>query len=217
MMIQGKPMILRVAEKCSQVVGKENVVVSTPDDEIIDVCMKNDFLWCKSSLDCRSGTDRLSEYIKKHDDSYIVNVQGDEPMISTSIIKDFIEKVKDGSNTMIGISRIFDERLISERSVVKVAISNNTLIYASRSPLPVHGQKNDTIYFKHTGIYGYSREDLEFFGTTQAGTLEMAENIEILRLVEHRRKVSVIEIPNYGRAVDTVSDFEFVNKYGSFA
>jgi len=216
MMIQGKPMILRVADKCTQVVGKENVVISTPDNEIIDVCKKNDFLWTKSSEQCRTGTDRLSEFIKENNDSFIVNVQGDEPMISTKIIHDFIEEVKKKQETTIGISRIFDEKLVFEKSVVKVAISENSLIYASRNPLPVASDKGDLTYFKHTGIYGFSREDLDFFGITQAGSLEIAENIEILRLIENQRKVSVVEIPNYGRAVDTIADFEFVNKYGSF-
>jgi CMP-2-keto-3-deoxyoctulosonic acid synthetase len=54
------------------------------------------------------------------------------------------------------------------------------------------------------------------FGKFAKGPLETAENVEILRLIENGIRVNAIEIPNFGRAVDSLADYEFVNKYGDF-
>jgi CMP-2-keto-3-deoxyoctulosonic acid synthetase len=69
---------------------------------------------------------------------------------------------------------------------------------------------------KHTGLYGFNRNDLAKFGQFSKGPLETAENVEILRMIENRIAIRAIEVPNFGRAVDSLEDYEFVNKYGDF-
>ena len=214
--IQGKPMVIRVAEKCIAAIGKENVIVSTPDTEIADACIEFAVNFVRSSVDCLSGTDRLFEFMKLCDDELIVNVQGDEPMIPVSVVKDFYSKVTEMNQTCVGISQIFDETYVKSQSVVKVAVSNDTLIYASREAIGGVGRNAERTFFKHTGLYSFTRADIIKFGESEQGTLEQAENVEILRLIERGISVKAVEIPNYGRAVDTIKDLEFVNKYGKF-
>jgi len=214
--IQGRPMVIRVAEKCIAAVGNDNVIVSTPDAEIADTCQTFGVKALISSMDCLSGTDRLFEYMNKSKDDLIINVQGDEPMIPISVVRDFYNHVLKMRETCVGISQIFDEKLISNKSVVKVAFSDREMIYASREPIGVTNDLGDRVYFKHTGLYSFTRNDIMKFGSFIRGSLETAENVEILRLVERGIKVKVLEIPNYGRAVDTIDDFTFVNKYGQF-
>lgn len=214
--IQGKPMVIRVAEKCIAAIGIENVIVSTPDDEIANVCTTFGVNFVHSSIDCLSGTDRLFEFMKLCDDELIVNVQGDEPMIPVSVVKDFYSKVTEMNQTCVGISQIFDEAYVKSQSVVKVAVSNDTLIYASREAIGGVGRNVERTFFKHTGLYSFTRADIIKFGESERGTLEQAENVEILRLIERGVSVKAVEIPNYGRAVDTIKDLEFVNKYGKF-
>ena len=209
-------MVIRVAEKCIAAVGKENVLVSTPDVEIADTCQIFGVNALMSSKNCLSGTDRLVEYMKYHDDDLIINIQGDEPMIPVAVIQDFYYQISKVRATCVGISQIFDEKLISNKSVVKVAFSEGEMIYASREPISVINDLGSRVYYKHTGLYAFTRIDIEKFGSFQRGGLEQAENVEILRLVERGIKVRVLEIPNYGRAVDTIEDFTFVNKYGQF-
>jgi 3-deoxy-manno-octulosonate cytidylyltransferase (CMP-KDO synthetase) len=216
MVIQGKPMVIRVAEKCIAAIGRDDVVVSTPDSEIAEACSKFGVNFVRSSIDCLSGTDRLFEFMKRWDDELIINVQGDEPMIPVSVVRDFYSKVTEMNQTCVGISQIFDESYVKSRSVVKVAFSYDSLVYASREAIGGIGKEYKRTYFKHTGLYAFTRADIFKFGESERGTLELAENVEILRLIERGVPVKVVEVPNYGRAVDTVKDFEFVIKYGQF-
>jgi len=214
--IQGKPMVIRVAEKCIAAIGKENVLVSTPDFEIEEACSQFGVGFVRSSLDCHSGTDRLYEFMNGCNDDLIVNVQGDEPMIPVSVVRDFYSKVTRMNQTCVGVSQIFDDTSVKSPSVVKVAFSNEALIYASREPIGGTGKELERTYFKHTGLYSFTRADIIKFGESERGTLELAENVEILRLIERGISVKAVEVPNYGRAVDTIKDFEFVNKYSQF-
>ncbi len=214
--IQGKPMVIRVAEKCIAAIGKEKVIVSTPDAEIAVACNKYGVNFVRSSIDCLSGTDRLFEFMQLCDDQLVVNVQGDEPMIPVSVVKDFYAKVTKMNQTCVGVSQIFDETYVKSQSVVKVAVSNDTLVYASRESIGGVNREAKRTYFKHTGLYSFTRADIIKFGESKRGTLEQAENIEILRLIERGISVKAVEVPNYGRAVDSIKDFEFVNKYGKF-
>ena len=214
--IQGKPMLIRVAEKCIESVGAANALVSTPDDEIEKACNNFNIPVIKSSLDCQTGTDRMVELLSKSDAEYFINVQGDEPMVPVTVIKAFINDCLQNKESCVGYSRIYDNKYIESSSVVKVAVSNSKIIYASRSKLPISSNANEIGYLKHTGLYGFSREDLEKFGKFTKGPLEMAENVEILRMLENRIPIRAIEVPNFGRAVDSLEDYEFVNKYGDF-
>jgi 3-deoxy-manno-octulosonate cytidylyltransferase (CMP-KDO synthetase) len=214
--IQGKPMVIRVAERCVEAIGHDLVLVSTPDLEIRDACEKHGIQSIASSSSCESGTDRLVEYAQKSNEDFIINVQGDEPMIPTSVILKFYNNAIQLSKTCIGVSRIFDDKSARSSSVVKTAFSRSRLIYASREPIPVGSEDGRAIYYKHTGIYAFTRSDLLIFGNYKRGPLEISENVEILRLIENGIEVCAIEIPNYGRAVDTLEDLDFVNKYGKF-
>jgi 3-deoxy-manno-octulosonate cytidylyltransferase (CMP-KDO synthetase) len=214
--IQGKPMVIRVAEKCIDAVGIENMIVSTPDIEILKACDEHSIPSVRSSLDCETGTDRLVELMNASGIEYFINVQGDEPMLPANIIKSFVETTLKHLNSCIGYAKIYDSNYIESKSVVKVAVSGSRLVYASRSILPVSNEKSELSYLKHTGLYGFNRADLAMFGKFAKGPLEKAENVEILRLLENGIQVRAIEIPNFGRAVDSLADYEFVNKYGDF-
>ncbi len=214
--IQGKPMVIRVAEKCIDAVGVENIVVSTPDAEILKVCAEFNIPSVKSALDCETGTDRLVELLNTTTIEYFINVQGDEPMLPANVIKNFVETTLQHLESCIGYAKIYDSSYIESKSVVKVAVSGSRLIYASRSKLPISNEKAELGFLKHTGLYGFNRADLEMFGNFEKGPLETAESVEILRLIENGITVRAIEIPNFGRAVDSLADYEFVNKYGDF-
>jgi 3-deoxy-manno-octulosonate cytidylyltransferase (CMP-KDO synthetase) len=211
--IQGVPMIIRVAQTCSSAVGLENVLISTPDQEIIDVVNKYGFYSIQSSGSCLSGTDRIYEYALKNEGNLFINVQGDEPMITKNVIKDFYNSAVKIEGTCVGVSQIINEAEIYSESVVKVAISEGKLIYTSRKPIGSFYKNQALTFFKHTGLYSYSRKDLLSFGNYKPGGLEISEKIEILRLIERRKKICAVIVPNYGRAVDTPEDYAYVNRY----
>jgi 3-deoxy-manno-octulosonate cytidylyltransferase (CMP-KDO synthetase) len=118
--IAGKPMIIRVAEKCSSAIGLENVIVTTPDNEIAKSCENPGFQYVISSKRCQSGTDRLAKFIQKNNDELLINVQGDEPMVPVEVIVNFCDYVSALKETCIGITRIFEDKSINSKNVVKV-------------------------------------------------------------------------------------------------
>lgn len=204
-------MIIRVAQICQKVVGDEGVVVATPDEQIADLCKNFSIDTFSSSSKCNTGTDRLVEYASQFNFDRYVNVQGDEPMLPSRVLKAFIAQAKHSEEPVVGISGIASQSEAEDTSVVKVAISGSRIIYASRLPLPSSADFSSR-YFKHTGLYSFSRSNLEAFSNLKTGNLEKSENIEVLRFLENRYKVNSVVVPNYGRSVDTPDDLVFVNK-----
>jgi len=202
------PMVIKVAQNCEEAVGKELVVVSTPDNEIIEACDEFGVHWIKSSLTCNSGTDRLYEYALKSDVEVFINVQGDEPFLTAEAIRSFCIETSSKSRTSIGIVRLSNESTASKKSIVKVAMSNSKVIYASRLPVATLIDQSQITYFKHVGIYSFTRSDIQSFGVTKPGPLELLENIEILRLIELGISVHGIELNHTGKAIDTIDDYE---------
>jgi 3-deoxy-manno-octulosonate cytidylyltransferase (CMP-KDO synthetase) len=214
MKVHGTPMVVRVAQQCSQAIGIENVIVSTPDKAIFDISKEYGFKSIYSSIECKTGTDRLYEYILNSNENLIFNVQGDEPMIPISVIQNFYNQVLKSGKSCIGIAPITKNEDIFNTNVVKVAVSDDKLIYASRSPIATSSQNERVTYFKHTGLYSFSKQDLLLFGNSKPKALERLEKIEILRLIEIGLSVSTVEIPNYGRSVDTLQDLNHINSLG---
>jgi 3-deoxy-manno-octulosonate cytidylyltransferase (CMP-KDO synthetase) len=205
-MFDDLPMIIHVAKKCAKVFDSNHIYVSTPDREILDICEKFGVKGIKSSGMARSGTDRLSEFSKNSNYKKIINVQGDELLLPIECLQDFIYRSNLVKNCIVGITRIKSIDEFNNKSVVKVAVSQGRMIYASRSPIP---GSHSTEYFpkyKHTGLYLFTKESLKIFSNLQQGPLEIAESVEILRFIENRIPVNVIELENYLYSIDTVQD-----------
>lgn len=200
------PMIIRVASICSQVIDPKNVFVSTPDDSIMEICDKFGIQVVKSSVKARSGTDRVSEFATNHNFEKIINVQGDELLLQEDTLKNFITNSECNQNTTIGITQISNLSEINMSSVVKVACSNNRLIYASRAVIPFSADTKKKEFYKHTGLYMFTKKSLEQFSNLKAGNLELTENIEILRFIENRVPVETVSVSNYLFTIDTDDD-----------
>ena len=209
-MVQGVPMVIRVAQICQKVVGDDGVVVATPDQQIADICKSFSIDTFSSSSKCNTGTERLVEYASQFNFDRYFNVQGDEPMLPSRVLKAFIAQAKHSEEPVVGVSVITSQSEAEDKSVVKVAISRSRIIYASRVPLP-SSVVFSSRYFKHTGLYSFSRSNLEAFSNLKIGNLEKSENIEVLRFLENRHNVNSVVVPNYGRSVDTPDDLAFVN------
>ena len=202
----GVPMIIRVALTCHKLLNKQNVFVSTPDNEIIDLCRTNDIQVIKSSINAKSGTDRLVEFCSEYNYKEIINVQGDELLLTEDCLRDFITKSSNNKNCTIGVTQIKDPLELGKSSVVKVAHSNNKLIYASRSDIPSSAYSENLKLFKHTGLYKFTPESLRKFSSYKPGFLENIEKIEILRLIENRISVDIVELFDYFFTIDTNED-----------
>ncbi|UXK09893.1 3-deoxy-manno-octulosonate cytidylyltransferase [Shewanella putrefaciens] len=211
--ICGKPMIQHVWERCCIAVGQDKVYVATDSDKIRLVSESFGARVIMTSSNCMTGTDRLSEANKQLNCDFIINVQGDEPLIEPNDILSVINEYQQSPETVINaMCPITSEDEFRSFTVPKVVASKSgNLLYMSRSPIPVTKGDQFVFGYKQVCIYAFSKNHLEFFASHQQKTLiEEVEDIEILRFLENDIAVQMIEVPNSSVAVDIPSDLEKV-------
>lgn len=223
--IHGRPMILRVVDQAKKVQGFDDLCVATDDARIAEVCRAEGVDVVVTSADHPSGTDRLSEVarLKGWDkDDIIVNVQGDEPLLPATLVKQVAELLvaqPDCSmSTLCEPIHSLDE--FQRDSIVKVVKSKfNQALYFSRATIPYDrdGAKlvNPVLHdqaFRHLGLYAYRVSLLQEYVTWDMGVLEKLESLEQLRVLEngHRIAIAVAEA-NLPPGVDTQADLDRLN------
>lgn len=210
-LINGKPMIIWVAELASKAVGSDNVFIATDDERIGRVVAGAGYQYIMTSANCLTGTDRIAEAAHYLDYEIIINVQGDEPIASPEDILKCIDlKAKNMNAVINGFAPLSESEKVDDNCIPKVAMSrSNKLLYISRSPLP--GCKSiggrPSAYFKQVCIYGFSKYDLFLFSEVgEKSPLELYEDIEILRFLEIDRRVIMFECKSGSIAVDRPED-----------
>jgi 3-deoxy-manno-octulosonate cytidylyltransferase (CMP-KDO synthetase) len=220
--ICGKPMIQWVYEAAKKSKFISEVYVATDSQEIADACIVFGAKYILTSPDIPSGTDRIAIAFNQLNESadVIINIQGDEPFITSEMLDDFVVYIK-GKEFDVAtlISRISDSEDISNPSVVKVALSkDNYALYFSRSPIPhlrdipIENWCESADYWKHIGIYAYKPESLKSFVRLPQSNLEQMEKLEQLRLLEDGAKFLCYETDLKLLAIDTPKDLEKARK-----
>ncbi|OBS94230.1 3-deoxy-manno-octulosonate cytidylyltransferase [Vibrio tasmaniensis] len=210
--ICGKPMIQHVWERCCDAVGIENVFVATDDGRIQNTVELFGGQVVMTSSNCLTGTDRLAEANLELDRDFIVNVQGDEPLINPTDINTVITAFLASGNVTNAMCPITSEREFHSFTVPKVTFSKtNKLLYMSRSGIPMTKSGEYKFGFKQVCIYAFSREQLAFFFSNKEKTRhEDVEDIEILRFLESDYLIEMIEVKVGSLAVDVPSDVQAV-------
>lgn len=231
--VAGKPLILHTLEQAANARTISRVIVATDDARIFDVVQASGGEVVMTSPDHNSGSDRIAEVAQNlPEGSIIVNVQGDEPLISPDTIDKAVnallsDPAADIATTCEPITSLWDE--ILNFNVVKVVVSESGYaLYFSRSPMPFpreasqrHGGPNEAIeaepdllsnFRKHTGLYVYDREYLLEFTKLPRSKLEKLEMLEQLRALENGAKIKVVEAADSSIGVDTAEDFERVRR-----
>lgn len=187
-----------------EAVDPEDVFVATDDDRIRKACEGFGASVLITSDDCLTGTNRVAEAAAQLDHSFIVNVQGDEPMINAKDILTVAEAFRRGDGSVVNaMAPIVDER--------EYWSPKGQLQYMSRAPIPANKAKAFEKARKQGCIYAFSREHLVLFSAaTEKGPLESIEDIELLRFIEMGIGVSLVELASTSMAVDTPEDLQQV-------
>lgn len=218
--IEGYPLIIRTCFAVMDSKYLANIFVATDHKKIYNVCENYSICAVMTSKQAKSGTDRVYEAINdiSNKNKYILNVQGDEPLINHIDIDDLIENFSHSTaDAATMIKEITSMEDLYNPNIVKVVINNqNEAIYFSRSQIPFvrDSPKEDFLkkhkFYKHIGIYLYKYSTLEFFVKAEQTKLELAENLEQLRLIENGKKIYCHEIFSEIQGVDTAEDLEKV-------
>ncbi len=205
----GKPMIQWVYEKAAASIADE-VIIATDEPKVAKVVEGFGGKAVMTSPHHPSGTDRISEAVQGLDCDIIINVQGDEPLIPTSVIDKLIRKMQEDASIEMGtvaVPRLRSEIENDPNKVKVVFDERNFALYFSRSMLPYlrEGGK-DTKTYLHWGIYAYRRETLDRFVRLPEGRLESCEKLEQLRALENGIRIYVLLSDLESIGVDTPED-----------
>lgn len=234
--IGGKPMICRVAERALAVRNVDRVVVATDSNEILEAVSARGFEATLTAKTHLSGTDRVAEVIESMPEAAIVvNLQGDEPLISPLTIELAVQRMTEelsdpnGAGIVTTWEPIESFEDLTDRDLVKVVVSDNDrAIYFSRSPIPFprtaveRHRSPDAAFFhepelikryrKHTGLYVYRRHVLLAFTRWPQTSLEQFEGLEQLRALENGVVIRVIQASSPSIGVDTPEDLARVRE-----
>ena len=194
-MIAGKPMVQHVYERVKQVGDIGKVFVAT-DDERIYNCVRSFGGETVLTGECSCGTERVYQAAEKENYDIVINVQGDEPLIHPRMIQELIDTMLDRKAMMATKCKELKtmEEVMNPNIVKVVKDLQGDAVYFSRNPIPYNRDNIEDIrYFKHIGIYSYSREFLEQYVNLPRSPLERAENLEQLRALENGYKIAVAE------------------------
>jgi 3-deoxy-manno-octulosonate cytidylyltransferase (CMP-KDO synthetase) len=232
--IDGKPMVCCVADQAKLARNVDRVIVATDSQEIVDAVSKRGTEVVLTSPDHASGTDRIAEVAEQLPDAeIIVNVQGDEPMISPETIERAVaameEEIASGPNGA-GIVTTWEpieskDELLNHNLVKVVLDDHDFAVYFSRSPIPFPREAVNRnggspgvaldrepellkLFRKHTGLYVYRREVLLQFTKWPQTQLERIEALEQLRALTNGVRIKTIQASSKSVGVDTLEDLE---------
>lgn len=214
-LIQGKPMVQWVYERVQSSEVRELAVAT--DDERIATCVQSfGGKVVMTSPDHASGTDRCGEAVlsmQPADNDVVVNIQGDEPLISPKEIHLLANAFVDKNVQIATLVNPFqDEKLLHDPNVVKVVkAKNGNVLYFSRLPIPyLRGASAvpPKHYYRHIGIYAYRYGVLRQIVQLPTSELENSEKLEQLRWLENGYTIRAIECDYQGIGVDTPEDLQ---------
>lgn len=206
--IGGKPMVWHVYQRCLESKCLDRIVVATDDERIRQACESLGLGVIMTADSHPTGTDRVAEVATQIQADCYVNVQGDEPCVAPEAIRAVVECAKVELMPVNACALITDPADLVDVTVPKVVVSADWIaVYLSRSPVPYPRRRARPCY-QQVCVYAFDRDDLAWFQKQPVGPVEETEGIELLRFLEHRRPVRMVEVPASPVAVDTPEDLE---------
>jgi len=221
--LAGVPMVVRVAQQALRSAA-QRVVVAGDSFEIVAACQAHGIEAVLTRTDHPSGSDRLAEacdLLKLPDDSFVVNVQGDEPLMEPELVTNVAHllarhpqaAMSTAAHTLTSVADFHNP------NVVKVVIdAQHMALYFSRAPIAYPRDTPDQLPspapLRHIGIYGYRVSFLRLFPKLAQAPLERTESLEQLRALWHGHRIAVHVTQHApGAGVDTPEDLERVRRF----
>ena len=210
----GKPLIQWTWENAKKATLLDKLIIACDDEKIRKVAEDFGADVVLTSPQHISGTDRIAEAVREMVVKFVVNIQADEPLIHPSLIDSLIETMKEDSSLVMATvkKKITDFSEIEDPNVVKVVTDKNDFaLYFSRLPIP-YSENKEADYYKHIGIYIYTKDFLFTFKNLGPSYLEKMEKLEQLRVIEAGCRIKVITTSFECHGVDTEKDLAKVER-----
>jgi 3-deoxy-manno-octulosonate cytidylyltransferase (CMP-KDO synthetase) len=217
--ILGKPMIQRVWERAKQALLLDDLIIACDNESVASVAREFGAKVIMTSKAHASGTDRIIEVINPLDVKIVVNIQADEPLVHPAMIDAVAQSLLDDSGVSMAtiMKKIENAQELNDPNVVKVVVDkNNFALYFSRAAIPHRAHNSEIkspLYYKHIGLYAYTKDFLFTYKNLPVSNLEKIECLEQLRVLEEGFGIKVIETKFDTVGVDTPEDLEKVKLY----
>ena len=207
--IGNKVMLQRVYDRAFSSPRLTELLVASDSEEVLQFCTDRKIPSMRTRQH-KSGSDRLYEVLQKTDGDIYVNIQGDEPTLRPDHVERLLRPLIAGRGEVATLKVAIDPATARDPNCVKVVTDKNgRALYFSRLPIPCNRDDREVIrYYKHIGLYGYTRSALELFHSLPPSELEQTEKLEQLRLLENGIDILVEETRYDTIGVDTEEDLE---------
>jgi len=218
--IHGKPLIQHTYENAVKS-GASRVIIATDDARIESIANTFGATTCMTGDHHTSGTSRIAQVLDKlsiSDDEIIVNVQGDEPMLSASVIEQVANNLANSKMQMATLcENVIDKNQYLDPNCVKVVFDKfGKALYFSRSPIPAFREEAEfdaSLCFKHIGIYAYRSGFVKQYLTMNSSAYEQVEKLEQLTVLNEGFDIHVSPAcAPTGFGVDTIEDLAKVRE-----
>jgi 3-deoxy-manno-octulosonate cytidylyltransferase (CMP-KDO synthetase) len=238
----GKFLIQHTWEQACKAKLPEKVIIAADDEKIVAAAKSFGAECVLTSIEHKSGTDRIAEAVADLDADIIVNIQGDEPEINPAYIDKVAKLLVDNPDYPMStlVAPFENAEDIANPNIVKVIIADSEqqtadkkklktqnsklktdcgrAIYFSRSPIPYDresgGIGNVKQYLRHLGIYAYRKEFLLKITSLPQTPLEKIEKLEQLRVIENGFGILIGKVEHTTDGIDTPEQYaEFVKRY----
>ena len=209
--IAGKAMVHWVYENARRSALISELFVATDSEEVEGYCRRHNLPVTMTGRH-PSGSDRIHEVMERSDGDIYVNIQGDEPTLRPDHLELLLGPILSGAAAVTTLKVAVEESAARDPNNVKVVTDmNGFALYFSRHPVPYDRDGSGGIrYFKHIGLYAYTREALSLFHRMPQSSLELAEKLEQLRFLQNGIPILVAETPHDTIGVDTEADLQRV-------
>jgi len=220
--LNGKTVLQRVYEQCQKAKNIDEIYIATDSEVVKESASLYTDKIIMTDTNHESGTDRIAQAVANIECDVIINVQGDEPFMDPTLIDKIANSFQNNDVHMASayhrINKIED---LKNNNVVKVTIDKHfNALYFSRSIIPHHRDEWDALlnhhttipkslnFYRHLGIYGYTKEFLLRYSSMEQSYLERLEKLEQLRVLENGYDIKMIETDYNSIGIDTQEDYE---------
>jgi 3-deoxy-manno-octulosonate cytidylyltransferase (CMP-KDO synthetase) len=151
--------------------------------------------------ECATGSDRVAEAAKKLGLDLVVNLQGDEPLVEPSVLRDVAKDLSEHPDCWVTVACPLNPAEAELKTVVKVLVCDGEAIDFTRSVPPTEASR----WFQHQGIYAYSREARDEFASLPQSQVELERSLEQMRILG-RRPIRIVQSAYPSISVDVPSD-----------
>jgi len=207
----GVLLILRVfrgVRACSCV---DRVIVATDDERIAEVVEADGGEAMMTPEDLPSGGDRVAWVARRVPSDFVLNVQGDDPLVGPDMIEPLVDALRKDQKTRLALlaRRIEKVEEVTDPNIVKVVFDvRGRALYFSRSPIPHPRKVECAVWYKHIGPYAWRRDFLLDFASGSRTPLEKCESLEMLRVLERGFTIRCVRAPRDTIEIDTPEDLK---------